>query len=808
MTALTADATILGETIVGGAGNDSLPGTAGDDNIRGEGGNDILLGGDGRDELIGNGGNDTLDGGSGRDLLFGNSGDDVYLFNRTSDGDEIYDSFGNDTIKIDGLPSEVKLTRLAGSTTLFISLGESYAAVKGYFSETDEGRIENIEFADGTVWHFDDVVSILSRPPIEGSAGNDTINGTKLDDTINSGGGDDLVSALEGNDLIDGGDGRDIIYGMDGNDTIMGGQGDDILHGGHGDDVLDGGEGNDTYHWYLNEGNDKVIDLQGESTIIIQGTETEVTLSIDPATGALLIQRNGYALAIQHYFEDGDHSTIIKFAASGVFWTNEMVLEMLEGEPAPTGVVLTGTSDGDVLNGTEYADTIDGGAGFDQMYGGLGDDVYKWNPLEGHDVIHDIGGNDEFHIGDHSGHITWSRQLGTKDLFLAVEGGSLTIKEFYDEASSIERFVFSNGDVLTRADILERLPRPANEGQQIIGNGDDETLTGGELDDTLQGGGGDDMLYGGAGNDVLIGGGGDDGLIGGQGDDVYVWNPGEGEDLIQDMGGYDSLQIGAASTEVTVERDPNELSTLIIRVREHSLRISFYFIDGSTEGDESHIERLIFSNDVTWGLSDVLGALKGPTGPIVPTDPKPTDPRGPAVPSDPTDPAPHEDPGADPVPDDIEITGGKTSDAIFGAAGDDDLFGGAGNDTINGGAGSDILTGGKGRDVLIGGSGEDTFVFALKADLGLGKKRDTIADFEVGVDIIDLAELDANSATRKNDAFKTLLTGKQKFTKAGQLYYDAKKGVLSGNTDKDAAAEFHILLKNKPKGLSLDDFIL
>ncbi|MGO4388744.1 hypothetical protein AB4Y85_14525 [Microvirga sp. 2YAF29] len=94
------------------------------------------------------------------------------------------------------------------------------------------------------------------------------------------------------------------------------------------------------------------------------------------------------------------------------------------------------------------------------------------------------------------------------------------------------------------------------------------------------------------------------------------------------------------------------------------------------------------------------------------------------------------------------------------------------------------------------------------ADLGTGKNRDRINDFETGIDMIDLGKIDANTSTKKNDAFKTLLKGKEAFTKAGQLHYNAKTGILSGNTDKDAAAEFQILLKNKPKSLNLDDFVL
>ncbi len=85
------------------------------------------------------------------------------------------------------------------------------------------------------------------------------------------------------------------------------------------------------------------------------------------------------------------------------------------------------------------------------------------------------------------------------------------------------------------------------------------------------------------------------------------------------------------------------------------------------------------------------------------------------------------------------ISGGAGNDRIGGKAGDDELFGDEGNDLIYGDDGNDLIRGGLGNDVLIGdnfsgGSGADTFVLAV------GEGTDTIIDFEVGSDIIGLAD--------------------------------------------------------------------
>lgn len=69
---------------------------------------------------------------------------------------------------------------------------------------------------------------------------------------------------------------------------------------------------------------------------------------------------------------------------------------------------------------------------------------------------------------------------------------------------------------------------------------------------------------------------------------------------------------------------------------------------------------------------------------------------------------------------------------LGGGSLDDQLIGGLGNDSLSGGAGSDILADGGGSDRMQGGGGADIFVLAADG------KRDTITDFEAGIDRLDL----------------------------------------------------------------------
>jgi Ca2+-binding RTX toxin-like protein len=133
-----------------------------------------------------------------------------------------------------------------------------------------------------------------------------------------------------------------------------------------------------------------------------------------------------------------------------------------------------------VLHGGNADDALIGGAGDDQLNGGNGND--RLTSGEGDDTL--IGGN------------------GNDDLF----GGD-----------GIDHMVGGNG-----VDLLDG------------GVGNDE-LTGGNGNDELTGGDGDDTLFGGNGADILNGGAGDDNLSGGNGRDTFVFQPGFGNDTIEEF---------------------------------------------------------------------------------------------------------------------------------------------------------------------------------------------------------------------------------------------------------------------------------
>ena len=83
--------------------------------------------------------------------------------------------------------------------------------------------------------------------------------------------------------------------------------------------------------------------------------------------------------------------------------------------------------------------------------------------------------------------------------------------------------------------------------------------------------------------------------------------------------------------------------------------------------------------------------------------------------------------------DDV-LSGGSGNDSVSGGDGNDRIYGGEGNDTLDGGNNDDVIWGNAGNDLLTGGAGADTFGF----DYGHG--NDTITDFDVAEDFIDLSD--------------------------------------------------------------------
>lgn len=217
------------------------------------------------------------------------------------------------------------------------------------------------------------------------------------------------------------------------------------------------------------------------------------------------------------------------------------VIAMTSGGP----YVINGLGGNDTLTGSSGGDVIDGGTGGDIMTGGRGNDTYFADSADDVIVEFDRGGFDtvyaaiDYVLGSHLEHLTLTGR--------AVHG---------------------------------------------TGNALRNTLVGNSLDNILISGDGDDTLAGNLGDDTLQGGDGGDG---------YVWERGDGHDvIIENAGdtGQDVIVIasGTGPGDITFVRDPAQPADLILRFASGgSMTIQDYF---ATAGGT--IEAIEFVSGPVW----------------------------------------------------------------------------------------------------------------------------------------------------------------------------------------------------------------
>jgi hypothetical protein len=197
--------------------------------------------------------------------------------------------------------------------------------------------------------------------------------------------------------------------------------------------------------------------------------------------------------------------------------------------------------------------------------------------------------------------------IGYDAIFIVKETGErVTVYRWYYSSSfQLTSVEFADGTQWTRADINAMSPITR-------GTDGDDTINTGSTNDTIYGGAGDDTINGGYGNDILIGEAGDDTLAGGNGYDVYIWNLGDGNDTINDSGGYGVLKFGDSINpeNIILTRSGNNA---VFTVGESGEQISVFYWYASSNYQLTGVE---FADGTVWSRADVNGILAGTIEPF------------------------------------------------------------------------------------------------------------------------------------------------------------------------------------------------
>jgi Ca2+-binding RTX toxin-like protein len=203
---------------------------------------DSLLGGAGNDTITGLGGNDTITGGKGADSIVGGDGTGDYF--SATDLSGIFEA--GSSLASTGVAINL------GSASLSAANVATYSGAAGTAAWISSG-LDQVSTGQVVYLHTTELTGAARSAA---SSVTDTLTG--IENLIGSTGQDVLVGSSGANvisggaetDYIDGGAGADTLNGDAGGDTITGGAGNDVINGGVSATIADsltGGAGTDTF---------------------------------------------------------------------------------------------------------------------------------------------------------------------------------------------------------------------------------------------------------------------------------------------------------------------------------------------------------------------------------------------------------------------------------------------------------------------------------------------------------------------------------------------------------------------------------
>lgn len=654
-----------------GAGNDYINITSGSAN--GGAGNDLLVGA----------GNVTLIGGSGNDqfIVQGTGQQVINDFDISNPYERIGVAGGSEF-------ANLTLTQQGGDTLVTIA-GQSSRSI--LLKSVTASSLTSMNFFFPSFSQAAKDVATMGGPALGGTGVADTLTGTPLDDSIYGWDGNDTIFGGQGKDSIYGGAGDDTLWGENGNDILQGGDGNDTLHSGEGRyNTLMGGNGNDTLivdakfrlwdDW--NAVKSGAANTSGGDDVLLGGAGQD-TYVIKDSTPYLQGSATITARVADYSFSQGDRVDLSAFrlvrGLSDLTVNDQHNLGYMEYTVGKTKVVM--------VSGTNLVPTASNfifHGGVSQVSGG-GTSV-NVSAAGAQDVVlaaaqaaivtsASASGNDGYNIAAvyNYNYSTGSRinisQLGSftnigTAAFSAGHGPQLNVS---DAAGGKMLNLDITGDGVTDMQLLVAGVTSVGSSDIIGATAIGSTLTGTTAVNTLTGTANSDTINGLAGNDNLNGG---------AGNDVYVFNIGDGADIITDTSGYDTLNFGAGVTAASItgyRSQANDNDFVVKYGTSDTITLKDYFAAGTGQ-----IENVLLADGTYFNLSTIVSQY----APIV--------------------------------------NGTSGNDTLHGFDSQNDTLSGlAGNDVLDGKAGNDTLIGGDGNDTLTGGSGSDTISYMYLTSTGV-----------------------------------------------------------------------------------------
>ncbi len=413
--------------------------------------------------------------------------------------------------------------------------------------------------------------------PVVGTEGDDDLSGDIVSRVVQGLGGDDRLTVPgQGDHILEGGMGRD---------TLIGGYGDNQLYGNNRED-----SGNDLSADTLFDnqgGSDRLYGQGGDDTLTVERTFIgDDVILMDGGSGNDTIEFKANVSLVRYY-------SVTMLGGSGN--------DILRAGPAAKIIINAGDGDDqvflDLSNTTDalFADVPGERFGSDMRVTlGTGADVVILSPNAPNTTTPLTGIAGQVRLTDYQPQIdrvaidnflvvnlidwdTARNPFQTGHLMLEAAGSDVLLKIDLDGAGTAHgyetllRFENVSLTAFGASDFGHRLDGAAEIAQTFVGTAEADQILGGNGDDVLQGLGGADTLRGGAGNDLVEGGAGADSLSGGIGDDRVYGHSVDGvdDDLANDIlfdssGGNDSLYGQGGDDQVTAVRLGRMMASTIL----------------------------------------------------------------------------------------------------------------------------------------------------------------------------------------------------------------------------------------------------
>ena len=383
-----------------------------------------------------------------------------------------------------------------------------------------------------------------------------------------------------------------------------------------------------------------------------------------------------------------------------------------------------GGSGADTLIGNSVANRLTGNAGADTLTGNGGADIFVITVGGGADTITDFTlGSDLVDVSAFGGYLSIV-QSGADALVTVAAGVTVTLLNVTATALTAANFILGGSPSYN-------VINGTASGETLNGTTAADQISGLAGNDTLNGDAGDDILDGGADNDTLNGGTGADAMTGGTGNDTYVVDNAGDTVTEAASGGTDTVQTSLAS--YTLGSEVENLTGTVGTGQSLTGNGLANVITGGAGADTLNGA----GGDDTLSGGTGADAMTGGTG----NDTYVVDNAGDTV----TEAASG---GTDTVQTSLaSYTLGSEVENLTGTVGTGQSLTGNGlANSITGGAGADTITGAAGDDSLRGNGGADVFVATA------GGGADTVADFVVGTDKIDVSAFGAYQSIAQDGA--------------------------------------------------------